>query len=67
VGPFSEFGCLVKDTDASGTTVGHYLAVANPKTNTMYLFIFESPESERDGAWKTGKTIMDKLALDDET
>lgn len=66
VGPFREFGCLARDTDSSGTTVMQTLAVANPKTNTLYLFVFESPESEWDAAWKTGKQILDMLALDDE-
>lgn len=65
-GPFKEFGCLTKDTDPSGTSVMHSLAVANPKTNTLYLFIFESPEPDWDSAWKTGRQIMDTLALDDE-
>ena len=65
IGPFREFGCLTKDTDSSGTTVMQTLTVANPKTNTLYLFIFESPESDWDAAWKTGKQIMDKLAIDD--
>ncbi len=66
VGPFYEFGCLTKDTDSTGTTVTQTLTVANPKTNTLYLFIFESPESDWDSARKTGKQIMDTLALDDE-
>jgi hypothetical protein len=65
-GPLREFGCFVKDTDSGGTTVMHALAVANPKTNTLYLFIFESPESDWDAAWKTGKQIMDMLAIDDQ-
>ena len=65
-GPFIEFGCLVKDTDATGTTVMNVLAVANPKTNTLYFFIFESPAADWDKAWKTGKQMMDTLALDDE-
>jgi hypothetical protein len=65
VGPFKEFGCLSKDSDANGTTLMQTLAVANPKTNTLYLFMFESPESNWDAAWKTGKQIMDTLALDD--
>jgi hypothetical protein len=65
-GPFQEFGCLSKDTDASGTIVMQSLAVANPKTNTLYLFIFESPEANWDTAWKLGKQIMDALALDDD-
>jgi hypothetical protein len=66
VGPFREFGCLAKDTDPAGTSIVHTLAVANPKTNTLYLFIFESPESDWEAAWKTGKQIMDTLAIDDE-
>jgi hypothetical protein len=66
VGPFEEFGCLFKDTDSSGTTVSQALMVANPKTNALYLFIFESPESDWDSAWKIGKQIMDALAIDDD-
>jgi hypothetical protein len=66
VGPFQEFGCEMKDTDATGTTVMSALTVANPKTNTLYLFIFESPESDWDAAWKLGKPIMDTLAIDDD-
>jgi hypothetical protein len=33
-GPFKEFGCVYRDTDAPRTTV-HNLTVANPKTNTL--------------------------------
>jgi hypothetical protein len=65
-GPFVEFGCQVTDADASGTIVMHVLTVANPKTNTLYYFTFESPESSWDDAWKLGKQIIDMLALDDE-
>ena len=61
VGPFREFGCDVRDSE-SGM---HYLAIANPKTNTLYLFIFESPVANWDAAWKIGKQIMDNLAIDD--
>ncbi len=50
VGPFKEFGCLTKDTEPGGTSVVQTLMVANPKTNTLYLLIFESPESEWDSA-----------------
>jgi hypothetical protein len=66
VGPFKEFGCLTRDTDAGGTTVLQTLMVANPKTNTLYLFIFESTQANWDSAWKTGKTIIDSLIIDDE-
>lgn len=66
IGPFQEFGCDLKDTDASGTVVMHALTVANPKTNTLYLFIFESPMASWDTAWKLGQQIMDTLAIDDD-
>lgn len=66
VGPFQEFGCELKDTDASGTIMMHALTVANPKTNTLYLLIFESPVANWDAAWKLGQQIMDTLAIDDE-
>jgi len=61
-GPFKEFGCLYKDTES----VVNNLTIANPKTNTLYLFIFESPVSDWDSSWKVGKQIMDNLAIDDE-
>jgi len=61
-GPFQEFGCEAKDSESAM----HYLIVANPKTNTLYLFIFESPVSDWNSAWKLGKQIMDNLAIDDD-
>jgi hypothetical protein len=65
-GPFQEFACDLKDTDASGTVQLHALTVANPRTNTLYLFIFESPVDTWDTAWKLGQQIMDMLAIDDD-
>jgi hypothetical protein len=65
LGAIQEFGCLVKDTDSTGTIVMQTLAVANPKTNTLSYFIFESPEADWDSAWKIGKSILDTLAIDD--
>jgi len=66
VGPFKEFGCLTRDTDPRGATIVQTLMVANPKTNTLYLLIFESLEANWDSAWKIGKQIVDSLAIDDE-
>jgi hypothetical protein len=63
VGPFQEFACLAKDTKSSGTIVIYAQAVANPKTNTLYLIIFESPESDWDAAWKLGKPMVEMLPL----
>jgi hypothetical protein len=66
IGPFYQLGCELKDTDSTGTIMMREIAVANEKTNTLYLFIFESPESEWGTASKTGEQIINKLALDDE-
>jgi hypothetical protein len=65
-GAFREFASQFKDTDATGTIGMYTLAIANPKTNTLYLFIFESPEAGWESAWKLGKPILDMLAIDDE-
>lgn len=62
MGPFVGAGCLVQDE----TTVMHVLTVANPKTNTLYLFIFEAPSSEWEKAWTLGDKMMKRLLLDDE-
>lgn len=66
VGPFQEFSCQLKNTDATGTIEMYALTVANPKTNTLYLFMFESPEHDWEASWKQGKAIIDSLAIDDE-
>ena len=60
--PFVGGGCLVEDE----TTVTHTLIVGNPKTNTLYLFIFEAPKAEWSEAWRSGQEIMRLLLIDDE-
>ena len=47
-------------------TLTQSLLVSSPQTNTLYLIVFESPESNWDAARAIGKQIMDQLALDDE-
>jgi len=66
VGPLRSFGCRVKGAGDTGTVVMHTLMVANPRTGTLYLFIFEAPETSWTDAWKKGKKIMELLAVDDE-
>jgi hypothetical protein len=63
-GDLQEIGCEIKDSDPSGTVVMHALAVANTKTDTLYLLIFESPESEWTSSWKIGKEIIDAFKFD---
>lgn len=62
MGPFVGGGCLVEDE----TTIMHTLMIANPKTNTLYLFIFEAPKEEWDAAWRTGQEMVRLMLLDDE-
>lgn len=44
----------------------HVLALGNAKTNTFYLFNFESPEPTWEAGWALGRRIMDRVVLDDE-
>jgi hypothetical protein len=60
--PFVGRGCLVEDE----TTRMHTLMVANPKTNTLYLFIFEAPRAQWKEAWPIGEEILRLMLLDDE-
>ena len=55
-------GCLVEDKE----TTMHTIMVANPKTNTLYLFIFEAPTTEWPEAWRSGQEIIRLLLIDDE-
>jgi hypothetical protein len=62
MGPFVGGGCLVEDE----TAVMHVFMVANPKTNTLYLFTFEAPKAEWESAWRNGEKMVRFLVLDDE-
>ena len=65
-GPLRTFGCLIRDRSKTDTVILHTVMAANPKTGTLYLFIFEAPERTWAAAWAKGETIMDLLAVDDE-
>jgi hypothetical protein len=65
-GPLQGFGCRFRKTTAPGTPIVHALLVANPKTGTLYLFLFEAPEAQWTDAWVKGELMMNSLAIDDE-
>jgi hypothetical protein len=44
----------------------HILAIGNDKTDTLYIFLFESPDKTWDEAWKKGEVILGNFRLDDE-
>ncbi len=64
MGPFAAWGCRVTTKD--GVTTMHQLMIANPKTNSAYLIIFESPAAEWSQSWTVGNEIIRRLYLDDE-
>jgi len=49
--------------DAESKIIGQW-AIANTKTDTLYLLIFESPEKEWPEAWKLGAVMLRELVLD---
>jgi hypothetical protein len=65
-GPFKGYGCRYKTTTDRDMSIVHTLMVANPKTGTLYLFVFEAPAASWSTAWAKGEKIMEFLAVDDE-
>jgi hypothetical protein len=65
-GPFKsvKFTFVDAPKDKESITIYH-LTIANDKTGTLLLLIFEAPTKDWDEAWKKGETILKKLLLDD--
>jgi hypothetical protein len=66
IGPLETFSCRVHRKSADESFITANLMVANPKTGTVYLFIFRAPEAGWKDAWVKGELMMNKLAIDDE-
>lgn len=60
VGPAKTFGCRIR---RHGSIV-HYFLITDDSQDILYLFMFESPESEWESAWKIGETMLQKLYVD---
>jgi len=66
-GPMVAYGCQMRSTNKPPPPIIlHVLTIANTRTNRLYVFIFESPETQWPAAWKLGEQIMNLLVLDDE-
>ena len=65
MGPFKSLGIRVKVKDQEGSLIMHHLFVVNPKTGTLYFYLFEAPEGEWAVAWKSGEKMMKLLLIDD--
>lgn len=65
-GPFVSHGALFRATDpVKGDFNAHMVAIANDKTGTVYLCIFEGPANEWDSIWKQGEAMLSKMVIDD--
>jgi hypothetical protein len=60
-------GVRIRKTEkGSDPLVMVVLAIANTKTNALYLLIFESPEARWKKAWEKGEKMLKVFTLDDE-
>lgn len=67
MGPFNHLRLRYVDAPPGKESVTIWnLLVANDKTGTLYLYVFEAPTSTWEEAWKTGNVILKMLLLDDE-
>jgi hypothetical protein len=64
-GVFHRYGCLVRVQGKAGPLVVDHRAIVNTKTKTMFLLVFESPESQWEEAWAKGANVMELLSLDE--
>ncbi len=53
-------GCFARDEG----TVLYMLMIANPKTDSLYQFLFSAPDAEWDGAWPVGEKMIGSVVLD---
>lgn len=66
MGPFKSIGFQVELTRDGETLMTHQLIIVNPKTGTLYFYLFEAPKSEWNDAWKHGDKMLKLLMIDDE-
>ena len=66
-GPFRavKFRYVDAPTGKESTTV-HQVLIANDKTGTLFMAIFEAPTKNWVEAWKIGEVMLKKMLLDDE-
>ncbi len=63
-GPFAMYNVTLIDEDKEdGAFVTFNLLMANKKTGTLYIVIFEAPASEWEQAWQIGTPILQQLTF----
>ena len=65
MGPFKSVGFVYDKKDDAGNFTVHNLLIANNKTGTLYLVIFEAPSAEWTETWKIAEPMLKYLYIDD--
>lgn len=66
IGPFRNIGGRFLIKDDQGELIIHFYLIANDKTGTLFIYMFEAPKDQWDEAWKIGEVMFKNLHLDDE-
>lgn len=65
VGPFRKWTVRYREAaPGAEARMVYQVALANPKTDTLYLLTFESPEAEWTNAFELGEAMLRELVLD---
>ena len=65
-GALKLYGARLHITHDPPAFTEHVLAIGNSKTDTLYILMFESPDTTWDEAWKKGEVMLGNFRLDDE-
>lgn len=65
-GPFKSMGFQTEIIRDEKTIITHHLFIFNPKTGTLYFYLFEAPKTQWQEAWKHGDKMLKLLMIDDE-
>jgi hypothetical protein len=66
-GPFKAHGCIIRDDSGGPPVIVQNLVIANDKTGTIYVVLYEAPEAEYEEAWKIGEPILRQLIILDDS
>ena len=65
MGPFKSVGFVYNKEDKAGAFTVHNLLIANNKTGTLYLVMFEGQKSEWTKTWAIAEPMLQYLYIDD--
>lgn len=65
LGPFKSVGFVYSKDDKDGAFTVHTLLIANNKTGTLYMVLFEGPAAQWTEIWKTAEPMLQYLLIDD--